>query len=284
MVNIVNKVSLGVMQGRLLPKFKGRYSAHPLGYWQDEFPIAAELGLGTIQFILDFNDAFQNPLMHLKGVEEIFSLSEETGVRVKTICANYFMEAPFHSLSREIVKESQKVLLSLIRNSSQLGITDIVIPCVDQSSLIDKASKERFIENIQSSIELAETFDINLSLETDLAPAPFVELLEKLNFPKVTVNYDTGNSASLGYDPEEELSAYGDRISGIHIKDRTYRGGSVILGKGDTPFDPFFQALSQIKYQGPFILEAYRDEEGINVFKKQMNWIKLKIEAYYAES
>ena len=36
---------IGVMQGRLLPKYKGRYQAHPVGYWQDEFPKAAELGL-----------------------------------------------------------------------------------------------------------------------------------------------------------------------------------------------------------------------------------------------
>ena len=102
----------------------------------------------------------------LNPTHEIFSLSEITGVRVTTVCADYFMEAPLQSLSREMVKESKKVLLTLIQNSTQLGITDIVIPCVDQSSLIDSASKERFIENIQSSIELAEQFNINLSLET----------------------------------------------------------------------------------------------------------------------
>ena len=34
------------------------------------------------------------------------------------------------------------------------------------------------------------------------------------------VNYDTGNSASLGYDPSEEISVYGHRIINVHIKDR----------------------------------------------------------------
>ena len=42
------------MQGRLLPKYKGRYQAHPFGYWQDEFPIASELGLDCIEFIFDY--------------------------------------------------------------------------------------------------------------------------------------------------------------------------------------------------------------------------------------
>ena len=165
---------LGVMQGRLLPKYHGRYQAHPVGYWQDEFPIAAGLGLDYIEFILDFNDAYQNPLMHSKGIDEIISLSEKTGVKVKTVCADYFMEAPLYVISKEVFKESQNVLKILIYNCAQIGITDIVIPCVDQSSLCDDVNKESFIENIQHSIELAEQSNINISLETDLAPSVFL--------------------------------------------------------------------------------------------------------------
>ena len=54
---------IGVMQGRLLPKYQGRYQAHPVGYWQDEFYIASKNGLDCIEFILDFNDAEINPLL-----------------------------------------------------------------------------------------------------------------------------------------------------------------------------------------------------------------------------
>ena len=41
----MSKYGLGIMQGRLLPKHKGKYQAHPLGYWQDEFLLAKELNL-----------------------------------------------------------------------------------------------------------------------------------------------------------------------------------------------------------------------------------------------
>ena len=44
------------MQGRLLPKYKGRYQAHPLGYWEDEFYIAKEFNLDCIEFIFDFDE------------------------------------------------------------------------------------------------------------------------------------------------------------------------------------------------------------------------------------
>ena len=81
---------IGVMQGRLLPKYKGRYQAHPVGYWQDEFPKAAELGLDCIEFILDYNDADQNPLISLEGRKEIQAVCERTGVKVLSVCADYF--------------------------------------------------------------------------------------------------------------------------------------------------------------------------------------------------
>ena len=53
------------------------------------------------------------------------------------------------------------------------------------------------------------------------------------------INYDTGNSASLGWDVEEEFANYFDRIYNIHIKDRTLGGTTVDLGTGDVNFQNF---------------------------------------------
>ena len=129
------KNKIGVMQGRLLPKYKGRYQAHPVGYWQNEFKIAQKYGLDCIEFILDFNNLQNNPLMQSSGIDEMMVLSESTGVTVNSICADYFMYSPFHSKDKAVVEKNQKILLSLIKNTKQLGLTDIVIPCVDNSSL-----------------------------------------------------------------------------------------------------------------------------------------------------
>ena len=59
------------MQGRLLPKFQGRYQAHPAGYWKKEFQIAQHIGLDCIEFILDFNNVEENPLLKAGGIDEI---------------------------------------------------------------------------------------------------------------------------------------------------------------------------------------------------------------------
>jgi len=222
---------------------------------------------------LDFNDAEKSPLLKLGGIDEIIGVSKDTDVSVKTICADYFMEAPLHSNDDKVVKKSFKVLEKLLEAAKALKITDIVIPCVDHSSLETKEAVDRFVKQVTKIIPRIEKENINLSLETDLAPKPFIELLDKLNSKNITVNYDIGNSAALGFDSDEELTIYGDRITDIHIKDRVLGGGPVTLGEGNADFAKFFNKLKEFNYQGPFIMQAYRDDEGVEIFKKQLDWI-----------
>lgn len=266
--------TLGVMQGRLLPKFQGRYQAHPVGYWQKEFVIASELGLDYIEFILDFNDLELNPLTTQTGIYEIKDVIQKSGIGIRSICADYFMEAPLHATNKASTSQSMAVLKKLLDSGRELGLTDIVIPCVDQSSLQDQDAQDKLVEALTPFLEQAEKTDINLALETDLSPITFLNLLKRFDSSKITVNYDTGNSASMGFDPIEEFAVYGDRISDIHIKDRKLHGSSVILGSGDTDFNSFFKALNSISFKGPLIMQVYRDEEGISVFKEQLAWLK----------
>ena len=269
------------MQGRLLPKYKNRYQAHPVGYWQDEFKLAEEIRLDCIEFILDYNDYELNPLTSSKGVQEIKACSAKTGVAVHSICADYFMEAPLHSEVKKDANGSIEVMIDLLHTAAELGVGDIVVPCVDNSSLqIDSYSRNRFVKQLKKVVPTAEKLNVNLSLETDLPPDSFVDLLQCFNSRNVTVNYDIGNSAALGFHPVAELNAYGHKISDIHIKDRIRGGGPVTLGAGAANFNLFFSKLKEINFGGLFIMQAYRDDEGFELFKNQLKWIKPYIENF----
>jgi L-ribulose-5-phosphate 3-epimerase len=263
---------IGIMQGRLLPKYQGRYQAHPLGYWQNEFPIASKLDLDSIEFILDYNNAEENPLLAHGGLESIQKIEEASGVKVRSICADYFMEAPIHSDNTMIVDKSISILIRLIKNASLMNVKDIVIPCVEQSSLKNERYKNNFINNIKKITSIAEDMNINICLETDLAPKPFANMIDLIGSKNVTINYDIGNSAAMGYDPVEEFSAYGDKISDLHVKDRLFDHGPVPLGKGNADILKVFELLSKNDYQGIIIFQAFRDDEGVEIFKDQLNW------------
>ncbi len=272
------------MQGRLLPKYKNRYQAHPLGYWQKEFFIAKQIGISYIEFILDYDDYQFNPLFTNNGIVEIERVIQKTGIGVKSICADIFMDLPIHSVNTENALKSVEILLILISNASKLGIKDIVIPCVDHSSLKDLNDQSRLITNLLRPIELASKLNINLALETDLPPLPFLNLLNNFDSDVIKVNYDLGNSASLGFDIVEEFEYYGNRISDIHVKDRELNGGSVVLGLGNADFNLFLHLFMKLNFKGPVIMQFYRDDEGIEIFKKQFDWFKKQIENEFNSS
>ena len=266
------KNNTGIMQGRLLPKYQGKYQAHPIGNWQEEFAIANQLDLDCIEFILDYYKSEQNPLLNSDGLKEIRKIVLDSKVNVSSICADYFMEAPIHSNNLAIVDKSLSVLDDLIKNASLIKVSDIVVPCVDQSSLKNKKDIDNFVNNIKSIIKTAESLEINICLETDLEPKVFANMLDSIGSRNVTVNYDIGNSAALGYDPIEEFKAYGDKITDLHIKDRLLGGKSVPLGTGNANFSKIFDLLSKYEYRGIMIFQAYRDDEGVQVFKDQLSW------------
>ena len=265
----------GIMQGRLLPKYKGRYQAFPINTWEKEFKLASMLNLSSIEFILDYHELENNPLMSKAGLTRIKQAVSESAVDVKSVCADYFMDNTIHS--NEIIQNQQSklVLSRLIDNCSLIGVTDIVIPCVDQASLNTNEKKDLFCENIQEATKQANELNINIALELDLKPPEVLELLGKIGSKSVTINYDLGNSASQGYDVEEEFSVYGKYITDIHIKDRVFRGGPVVLGKGNVDFKNFFISLKKYNVTpNLFIFQAFRDDEGVDIFKKQYKWYK----------
>lgn len=269
---------LGMMQGRLSPRSDGRYQSHPVMHWQNEFFVAKELGLQLIEFILDSWSLEHNPLLTNEGRAEIQRVMKRSGVGVKSICADIFMDYTFAS-DNDIHDPAQALSLleQLIHIADELDIQDIVIPCVDRSSLPDDVSQARFIERISPLCQLAVNHGVRINIEADWEPHTFARVLDGIGRDKVWVNYDIGNSASLGFDPREEFAAYGHNISDLHIKDRKLHDASVVLGTGDADFDFIIQWLQQNQFSGHMIFQAARADDYIDdlqLVRSQIAWFK----------
>ena len=268
------QLKLGIMQGRLLPKIDERYQCFPAFNWQKEFYLAKKLGLKTIEFIFDNFYPHLNPLISKDGLKELKKIQILTNIKVESICADYFMENPIFVDNPDQSKLNLLTLEKVVKNAKFLNIKNIILPCVDQSSLNSKKKIDLFVTQMNKIKHLLDETKINISLETDLPPKKFLILINRFKSKYITINYDTGNSAALGYDPEEEFKAYGSKISEVHIKDRRYKGGPIFLGKGDVDFKKIFKLLKQHDYKGDFILQMYRDQKGLNIFKKQYKILK----------
>jgi L-ribulose-5-phosphate 3-epimerase len=249
---------IGTMQGRLLPPSVSRIPLFPRDAWADEFPLAASAELDCIEWIYDVHGEDVNPLATDAGIDQLKGLAAKHGVGVFSVCANYFMDRPLLRAESDELENRLQTLLWLLRRAAALGASRIVLPLLDASRIGDETEMETVVQLLRRSCLVLEETGVELHLETSLDPRQFAQLLAALPHPKVLVAYDSGNSASLGYDPREEFAAYGNRIGSVHIKDRVCGGGNVPLGTGNTDFPAVFDCLRNIDYRGDFVLEVTR--------------------------
>jgi len=270
---------IGVMQGRLLPPVEGKIQAFPGEQWKEEFSTARECGLDLIEWIFEARDWKKNAIM--ANPEEIMKHSQQHNVKVITLIADYFMNCPLLRVSSAEVDTRMLIFEDLLKKASQVGVKFFNVPFVDNSEITSDAERDQVAHLMSRLLPQAEKLGMEIALETSLNPEKFRELLETINHPLIKVNYDIGNSASLGYDPAEEMDAYGTFIATVHIKDRVLGGSTVPLGQGDADFDTVFSRLADLNYKGPFTLQAARDGDEKATAKKYLEFINNYLNKYF---
>ena len=262
---------IGIMQGRLSPRIDGKIQAYPAKTWQKEFEIAQEIGYAAIEWIVE-KPLEVNALMSKSGTQEIKEIILKTGVRIDFICADIFMQQPLIRMSQEIREENKEHLKDILVSAKEVGAIGVEIPFVDASSIKSESEINELISCMQEAFKLAEEIGMKISLETDLNPTSFKELLDRINLNHVQANYDIGNSASLGFDPVEEIDAIGKRILNVHVKDRKLGSTTVPLGTGDADIKLSLSKLSEINYLGGITMQAARGTDDIEVAKSQLKY------------
>jgi len=275
-----SNLNIGIMQGRLSPKINNRIQAFPNKYWEEEFQIASENNFRSIEWIID---GYGNPIMDKAKIHNIEKLSSEYNVKINCICCDFFMDNLLFRISDEQQKENLVVLKKLIEHAHIIGIKILEIPLVDSSSIKNIEEEKQLVINLVKVIQYAEDLGISIGLETDYSPQKSIKLLENFESENIVLNYDVGNSASLGFNPKEELAILGKYIKNIHIKDRKLNGSTVPFGDGDVDFDLFFSTLKDINYNGDLILQGARIEKESpkDVCVKYRNFIIKYIERYF---
>jgi L-ribulose-5-phosphate 3-epimerase len=92
-----------------------------------------------------------------------------------------------------------------------------------------------------------------------------LRLLDMVNSPWFQLYPDMGNLAAAGYDPAEQLRKAAGHLVAVHVKDTV---AGVVRGvpfeEGIVPFGEVFQALAEIGFWGPLMVEmwSHMDESG----------------------
>lgn len=252
---------ISLMQGRLLPPFENRFQSFPVDIWEDEFIMARDLGLYSIEWIYEKSHEDKNPISHNVGISHLKKIIAETGVQVKSICADYYMTERL-IIDGEIAQEHWNHLEWLCTQARVLDIAYIILPFVDSSSLKTEGDQNALFKQLKIFLRENKNQDVEIHLETDLPPKAFLNIFKGVDHPALKLNYDIGNSASLGYDPDREFRLMGDYLGSVHIKDRVLNGKTVPFGTGNADFKKCFDWFHKLHFNRWFVLQGARSENG----------------------
>lgn len=253
------------MQGRLVPPLAGKIQAFPWDNWRDEFRLAHQAGFGIMEWTIDADRIDDNPLMTPRGRAEIDELSKRYQVTVVSLTGDCFMHAPFHKAHGKSRASRLRDLVRVVKAAGAARVGKVIVPLVDEGRLETAEQETVFCDGIREILELLAEVRVHLLIESDYPPMQLLTLMSRLSVPHVGVNYDIGNSASLGFDPGEEIAAYGVHIGNVHVKDRRRGGTTVPFGTGAADFPRVFRLFSAAGYPGNFILQPARAADGDHV-------------------
>lgn len=270
------KTNIGFMQGRLSPIINGRIQAFPWETWEEEFFLASKIGINIMEWTLDQERLYENPLLNEGGQKKIKSLCNKYNFFIPSLTGDCFMQAPFWKAIGEERIKLKNDFLNIVSSASLIGIRIIVIPLVDNGAIENDHQEDVLINFLKTQETMLLKNKIKISFESDFAPTNLLRFINRLDSRVFGINYDIGNSASLGFNPKEEFGLYGKRINNVHVKDRLLGGPTVPLGKGNANFHLVFNELKKQNYSGNLIMQTARASNGnhseiLKIYMTQIN-------------
>jgi len=259
------KNRIGILQGRLTASNGRGVQFFPFEAWEEEFAVAKKVGFGAIELLVKKDSYQKNPLWSERGRKRLRELAKEHGLLISSV-HGFTLKTP----------EYAEVAADLVRFSREVGANTILLSFFDENMLKNKEDKESARERLGPAVKLAEGLGVRLGIEAEMSAPELLEFIDSFNSDVVGVYYDIGNMVSMNVDVPVEIALLGDRIFGIHIKDRLKNGGpSVPIGSGDSNFPAVLNKLKEIGYEGVYILQGAREEntDDIELNQKYFNFL-----------
>jgi L-ribulose-5-phosphate 3-epimerase len=258
---------IGFLQGRLTPTFPPEFPIQffPSENWRNEFLDGKRIGFDHIELLVQESAYGLNPLWNERGTDEINRISAETGLGIRSVHG-------FYSLS----KEYPEILRHLIAQCGKVSASVILLSFFNEKKLESIAERDRAYDSIAQALDLCESNGISLGLEAELPADVLLEFIGRFPGTHIGVYYDIGNQYSIGMDVPKEIRLLGNRIVGVHVKDRrsiSDGGASVPLGEGCADFGAAFKALFDIDYARLFIIQGAR-AKGTDDLKLNADYLK----------
>ncbi|MAD61812.1 MAG: xylose isomerase [Myxococcales bacterium] len=229
---------------------------------------------------------------------DLKSLLQDLNIKVSNVNGNtamYFWpewipETLFEpSLSHTDPKVRQKrfdAVLALMDWAKELGAPRVSITSGRCPGLEPPEVEMAYLsEQVYQLCQVADQLDLELGIEYE--PGLLIEswsellqLIERVNHPRLGANLDLGHAHCAGEDPLEAIEALAGRIWNVHIEDiKGSKHYHLIPGEGNMPLASYLERLKKLSYTRMVTVELYtyaqkHNNQDIQAAKKALAYLK----------
>ena len=240
--------------------------------WEETFNLVHELGFNFLEFSIDKSDERLARLDWTQRERDAFRQAMwRTGSRINTLMLSGHRRFPLGSADPATRAKALEMMEKAIDLAVDLGIRNIQMAGYDVYYEPKTAlSRELFIENLATCVQMAAKKMVMLSIET--MDDPFLNSIEKVDYLKTQIHSpflqaypDVGNlsawpEVNVAADIEEHI----DNIVAVHLKDTqpvtdTFPGKfkEVPFGDGTVDFEACLRTFHRLGYCGSYTIEMW---------------------------
>lgn len=298
----------------MIDRARPRISVFPKGY----FDLLCRGDMEYVAWIRSAATLGAEGLEHYDGffrsvraadVEPAISMMAETGQVSSMLCFSPdFTHPDAAERSRQIARQQVAIDLA-VRLGTRFCRT---LSGQRRPGLTRSEGIARTVDALCRSLEYAERRDVVLCLENHYKDGTwqhpefaqpediFLEILERVDSPRLGVQYDPSNALIGGYDPIRFLETVMPRVVTMHASDRYLAAGSTIeelresdgtigysdtlrhgeIGQGLIDYDAIFRILAGARFAGWISVED--GVNGLDELRRSVAFLQQKRSHYYA--
>ena len=185
---------IGIMQGRVLPKYIDQLQVFPIDTWREELGVAKDIGFQHIELLWDK----QQDIKHAKGLLE--AISETSQLHTLSMCVDSICSC---TSLENVLNEVQDVLNTFKDNTPAI----LVIPLLDKATIKTADGLKEFVDklNMHQVMNLIKEYNVKLALELDMPAIEIIEALKLVNSELIGICLDSGNLWHYSDSPIDDI-------------------------------------------------------------------------------
>ncbi len=264
-MKILNKnsnIKYSFVMGRFSKKIGDKYQHFPIDNWQKEILYAKRYNFDGLEWIIS---DYSNPIFNEVYLDDILKKIKKSGLIINSIYLDLIMNNALHNIS---IKNLKWIIKKIKNIQKKTKINRITFPIEEKCRFYFDFEKKRAIKRLNY---ILKNLSINskVSIETDIPLKNLEKLLNIKSLKKLGLLLDTGNIRANGYDINNYINKFSNRIFGIHVKYRDkFFGKSKAIPRKFNELKIVNNNLKRLPELNDFTFQTFRSD---NNFLDDMN-------------